>query len=120
MPAPNPMIKAEEMAAEIQQIIRKYYPEGMVEVLAAYDLWPRALVALGDAWREWHNRAAERYPLSPVVIQLIEAVAKNQKRTAEAAAEIAPAIRSLHRQELDNLEDPRKAMWDHRANRQAR
>lgn len=116
----TPMLTAAEAADQIVATLTRWEPVGMMEVLDAYRMWPDVLRRLGEAWEILHRKAADGpagYPLHPVVLELVEGVARHQRLTAAAAEEIAPTAHALHREQIEALDDPRKAMWDHRANR---
>jgi hypothetical protein len=116
----TPMLQVQEAADQIVAILTRWEPEGMLEVLYAYRHWPDALNRLVEAWAILHRKATNGlagYPLHPAVTDLIESVSRHQRLTATAAEEIAPTAHALHREQIEALEDPRKAMWDHRANR---
>lgn len=118
--AQRPMLVAMEAADQIVAQLTRWEPEGMLEVLHAYRYWPDVLRRLEEAWAILHRKATDGlhgYPLHPAVLELVEAVARHQRLTAAAAEEIAPTAHALHREQIEALEDPRQAMWDHRANR---
>lgn len=112
------MLQLHELADQMVAILTRWEPEGMMEVLEAYRHWPDTLHRLEQAWALLHQRAQEGYPLHPVVVELIEAVSRHQRLTAQHAEEIAPTAAALHRREIEALSDGRNAMWDHRANRE--
>jgi hypothetical protein len=112
------MLQIQEATDQIVAVVTRWEPEGMLEVIEAYRQWPDALARLVDAWVILHRKAAERYPLHPVIVELVEAVSRHQRLTAAAAEEIAPTAHALHRPEIEALADKRKEMWDHRANRE--
>jgi hypothetical protein len=115
----NPMLIMLESADEMVAIATRWDPAGMLPVLDAHKLLPDVLRRVADAVKILHRHAQERYPLNPVVVELIEAVHRHQMLTAAAAEEIAPTARALHRREIEALADPRNAMWDVGANQQA-
>lgn len=113
----RPMLQMQEMADQLVALATHWEPEGMLEVLDAYRHLPDVLHRIAQAWQIFYRKAAERYPLAPVVVELIEAVYRHQEMTAVAAEEVAPTARALHAREIEALADPRNAMWDVRANR---
>jgi hypothetical protein len=112
----SPMLIMQEAADQMVSTAQAWQPEGMLEVLDAHRHLPDVLRRVADAMAILHRHAEERYPLAPVVVELIEAVHRHQMMTAAAAEEIAPTSRALHRREIEALDNPRNAMWDVRAN----
>lgn len=106
-----------DLAEQMQQIAVGYGPDGMLEVIDDYDGLPGVLDAVAKAIGIFHGKAEESYPFKPVIIELIAATHRHQIATARAADEITPTARALHRQEIEDLEDAKKAMWDHARNK---
>lgn len=119
-PAPNPMKLYLQFTEEMMRSVLRYQPEGILEVLAMYRMWSDGLAEEAKVWREIHKKAAEAYPLKPAVVAIIEGVAKNQDKTAQAAAQICRIAERLHSEDLERLRDLRNRMWDLRANPGAR
>lgn len=117
---PNPMKLYLQFTEEMMRSVLRYQPEGILEVLETYRMWSEGLAQEAKVWRKIHEIAAEAYPLKPAVVAIIEGIAKNQDKTAQAAAEIYRIAVKMHGEDLERLRDPRNAMWDLRANPGAR
>lgn len=111
----SPMLQIKELCDHIYQIVARWEPEGMQEVLHGYQHWPDALDRLGQAWKLLHDKAGQ-YPIPPMATDLIAAVHSHQTLTTQAAIEIAPTIGRIKRQEIENWQDRRNRMWDLRVN----
>jgi len=106
-----------DLAEQMQAIAAQYDPEGMLEVVDDYRQLPEVLDGFASALRVFHGKAEESYPLKPIIVELIGSTARHQVATARAADEIYPAIITLHREQLEELEDAKAAMWDHSRNK---
>jgi len=115
--APSAMTRMLDLIeTDMAAIARNYDPAGMLDVIDEYARWPDVQRALSKVWEIMHAKAEEYYPLKPAAAGLVAAIGKHQIAVANAAEVIAPTIRSLHRQQIEALDDSRNAMWDHRAN----
>lgn len=113
-----------ELAEEIRSIAAAWKPvdpvtdrPSAVAAIEGYALLPQVVGPIADAFRVMHQTAQESYPFRPVVTNLVEAAAQAQGAVVAAAELIAPTARAAHRQDIEDLGDPRKAMWDYEANR---
>jgi hypothetical protein len=85
-----------------------------------YAKLPEVMRALAGVWTAFHRRATdpvEGVPLPPGVMHALEALATVQLRCADAAEKITPLAIKLCQAKIDELQDQRNRMWDHRANR---
>lgn len=109
-----------DLAEQMTAVAAKYTPggdDGMLEVVEMYRDYPDVIRQIARAWKEMHVKAQEAYPMHAAAVDLVEAVYRTQLACATTAEQIAPTIRSLHRDEIERLQDKRQAMWDQRANK---
>ena len=114
----TPIQRMQACADEILNIAQKMDSHSAMEIIKWYGQWPQVLDTLDKAWRAMHSKAAERYSFHAPILDLIESVARNQTATTKAAEVIAPTATRLHRDDIADLYDAKKSMWDQSANRE--
>lgn len=103
-----------ELAAEMRAAASTYEPEDMPAYLRDLERMPDALREIAAAFRIMRERAADTLPVHTAVVDMLGAVGHAQMATAEAAADLPPAFRNLHRHELSRHEEPRpgESKWN--------
>jgi hypothetical protein len=101
---------AQEMAASAQ----RYTPEDMQQVYRDMTRLPEALGQVAAALRIITQRAAGEWPLRPAVIEAMGAVHGLLVKASESSAQVAPAMRRMHADDLARYEQPRKGerLWN--------
>ena len=108
------MFALSAVSAELRAAARRYQPANMMQ--AGRDLAHLHEVAddFADAIRILATRAAENWPISPKVIELLAAAYAVQRKVAEALTEVGPAFRSAHAADIARHESPRagERLWN--------
>ena len=108
-----------EAAAEMAGAASAYSPTGMIQVGQDLARLPEALQHVAEALRITVQQAHGMYPIHPQIVELLGGVYQQLQQAATTAEEIGPAFRTLHRVEIERIENPRvgEQMWDISANR---
>lgn len=103
-------------AEEFADALARYHPgpDGMVGFLADMQHVPDALESIARGMAELKRNCDEEWPLKPAIAELVGALARVQQQMAADGAQIAPAIRRLHADDLKRHEAPRRneQMWN--------
>lgn len=105
-------------AVDFADALARYHPEpgpgGMVQFLHDMQHVPDALESISRGMKTLAQHCQQDWPLHPHIAQLVEALATVQAQMATDGADIAPAVRRLHADDLDRHERPRpgETMWN--------
>lgn len=113
----HPMMEMLEAADLMVRVAQRWEPEGMLEAIDTYRLWPEVLRRIADAWKIIGDKAGE-YPLDMTIRELIESIHPHQLLVVQAAEMIAPQAHRIHRDRIEQAQDPRNKMWDVQANQE--
>lgn len=102
-----------EITSELLSAASRYQPENMAQVGRDLQLLPEALMNVAQALKVTMSRMTNE-PVNPKIIELVGQVYQMQMQASQAAGDITPAYRALHKSDLDRHEAPRpnEHMWN--------
>lgn len=103
-----------DSAREMRASAARYSPESMYQVYVDMGRLPEALGDVAAALKITVQKANEQWPVHPSVTEYLAKVYELQCKVAELSAEVGPAMRKLHEDDLRRHEQPRRneSMWD--------
>lgn len=107
-----------ELSGQMQAATAGYDPEGMAQWGADIQALEGVLNNVAGVLRNFEHGAND-LPIEPAVVGTIGTVAGLLEAAASAAAEIHTTFRTIHKDDLDRIENPRtnEAKWDMEANK---
>ncbi|MFJ6212169.1 hypothetical protein ACIQGZ_02355 [Streptomyces sp. NPDC092296] len=107
-----------DAATEMHAAALSYEPDGMMQVLAAFETMPEALTTIANTFGVIAERSDSEFPLDKLVGEALNEVYNLLMQAATASEEVVKTFRAVHEADIARLEDPRagEEKWDTTAN----
>lgn len=105
-------------SAEMYAVASTHTPQGMLTVARELDAFGEVPANVALSIRTYFTRVQTEKPVSPVVIEKAQELAKAFADLVALADEIGPLFRQVHAHDLDRLQNPRtnEGEWDYSRN----
>ncbi len=103
-----------EAAAEMESQAQSFDPDGMMQVLTAFEGMPEAMHSIARTFQILAERSDAEFPLEKQVGEALNDVFQQLQQAITACEEVATTMRRVHEQDIRRHEDPRNGedKWD--------
>jgi hypothetical protein len=103
-----------EAAAEMEAQAQSFEPDGMMQVLSAFEGMPEAMHSIARTFQILAERSDAEFPLEKEVGEALNDVFRQLQQAIGACEEVATTMRRVHEQDIRRHEDPRNGedKWD--------
>lgn len=116
----NAIRRMEQLSEEMIAAASGYQPPtAMLGVITNdYPALARIAANVAKASGIVHTRVRDTHKVNPAVVDLVEAITRNQRAGAAAAELVAPRARQLHADDIARLREKGAEQWDATTNRE--